>query len=282
MAREKKIGKASEKKTKAVEDLAKLMKESRSVVIVSIKNLPAKQFQLIKKKLKDNASIKVLKKNISNRAIDSIEKGAIKNLKKYLREDTAFIFSKLNPFELSAFLSKNKSKARAKAGQEVDEDVVIETGPTELVPGPVVSELGSLGIKFAIEDGKIGIKERKVILKAGEQVNEQAASIMTKLDIKPIAIGLEPLIAYDSKEDKIYEDIKIDQEKTAEELKQAASKALAFAIKIAYVCKETIGFLLRKAASEKKILEKFIKCEKEEVKTTEKDIQQNKQEQEEK
>ena len=80
--------------------------------------------------------------------------------------------------------------ARAKVGQIVDDNVVIEPGPTELIPGPVVSELGSLGLKFAVEEGKISIKEGKTILKAGEAVSEAAASIMNKLDMKPIAVGL--------------------------------------------------------------------------------------------
>jgi len=164
--------------------------------------------------------------------------------------------------------------ARAKVGQKVEEDVVIEPGPTELVPGPVISELGGLGIKFAVEDGKINIKEKKVILKAGEEVNEQAASIMGKLDMKPIAVGLEPVVAYDAKEDKIYEDIKIDQDKVLEELKESKRKALGFAVKIVYACKETIGFLLRKVEAEKKVLEKFIKEESKEEENT----QQNKQE----
>jgi len=192
------------------------------------------------------------------RAIDSIEKGALKNLKNYLQEDSAIIFSDLDPFELSRQLSKNKSMARAKVGQVVNEDIVIEPGPTEFVPGPIVSELGNLGIKFAVEDGKITIKEKKVILKAGEKVSEETASIMTKLDMKPIAIGLEPIVAYDTKEDRIYEDIKIDKEKVIGEIKTSARKALGLAVKLGYYCKETIGFLLRKASAEAKVLERKV------------------------
>lgn len=248
-----------ERKKKTLDELVKLINESKSIIIVSIKNLPAKQFQLINKKLKDKALIRVVKKNIINRAIDKIEKGTIKNFKKYLKEDQALIFSELDVFELSSILSKNKSMARAKIGQEVYEDIIIEPGPTELVPGPVISELGSLGIQFAIEDGKINIKQKKIILKKGGKVSEEAASIMSKLDMKPIAVGLEPVVAYDSKEDKIYEDIKINIEERVEELKTATGRALAFAVKIVYVCKETLKFLLRKAASEEKILESKIK-----------------------
>jgi len=257
MAKEK----THEKKTKIIDEFVNLIKESNSVTIVSIKNLPSSQFHAIKKKLRENAVIKVTKKSVMSRVIDKIEKGAIKNFKTHLKEDQAFIFSKLEPFELSAILSKNKSMARAKVGQIINEDIVIEAGLTDLVPGPVISELSSLGLKFSIEDGKINIRERKVILKAGAKVNEQAASIMSKLDIKPIAVGLEPVIAYDAKEDKIFENIAVDVDKTSSEMKNAYSKALGLAVSIVYPCRETIGFLLGKAGLQEKAIEKKIKSD---------------------
>jgi len=265
-----------EKKLKSVEEITNLIKESDSVVIVSIKNLPTSQFQSIKKKLKDKAVVKVVKKNIINRAIDSIKKGAIKNFKKYLKEDQALIFSELDAFELSVILSKNKSMARAKAGQEVAEDIVIEPGPTELVPGPVVSELGNLGIPFAIEDGKINIRKKKVILKAGDKASEEAVSIMGKLDMKPIAVGLEPLVAYDNKEEKIYEDIKIDIEKTIDDLKSSMQRALGFAVDVVYYCKDTLKFLFGRASSYEKALTSKIKYEKEGIKTTDEELKEAK------
>ena len=248
-----------EKKLNIIKELAELMKGNRSLTIASIKNLPSSQFQAIKKKLRNIATIKVAKKRITERIIEIIPKGTIKNLKPYLREDTALIFSGLNPFELSSLISKNKSMSKAKVGQTVSEDIAVETGPTDLVPGPVISELGALGLKFAIEDGKINIKERKVIVKANEPVKEQAASIMSKLAMKPIALGLEPLVAYDAVEDKIYDNIKIDLEKTLSEIKQASAKALAFAVKIAYPCKDTLKLLLAKALINEKTIEKLIK-----------------------
>jgi len=249
------------KKKQGILDLVGLAKNNKTLMIVSIKNLPSSQFQAIKKKLRENATIKVAKKSIMERAIDSIEKGTIKNFKVYLKEDQAFIFSNLDPFELSAILSKNKSMSRARVGQVVSDEIVIEEGATDLVPGPIISELNGLGLKFSIEDGKISIKEKKIILKPGEIVSEQAASIMSKLDIKPIAVGLEPIVAYDSKEDKIFENIKIDPEKTLTDLKSSYGKALAFAVKIAYACKDTIKFLLGKAKSHELVISKLIKTE---------------------
>lgn len=256
---EKRIKKIPETKTKSVNELINLINSSRSIIIASIKNLPSSQFHSIKKSLRGKAEIKVMKKSVIDRAIDSIEKGAIKNLKKHFKEDTAFVFSNLEPFELSAIISKNKSMTKAKVGQIVEEDIFIEPGPTELVPGPIISELSGLGIKFAIEDGKIDIKEGKVIVKAGEKVKEAQASIMSKLDMKPMAVGLEPLIAYDSKEEKIYENVKVDSNKVLEEVKKGRGRALALAVKIVYTCKETIGLLLSKANAEERKLSSLIK-----------------------
>jgi large subunit ribosomal protein L10 len=238
-----------EYKKEKVKRFAKLLNGSRSVLIVSIKNLPAKQLQLISKKLRGEGKLKVVKKSIITRAIDDVKKGTIKNLKKYLKENIGFLFSNLDPFELSAMLSENKSMAKAKAGQKVDEEVYIQAGPTELTPGPIISELGNLGIQFEIKEGKISIKKRKKLLEEGDEAGEKEVSIMNKFDIKPIKVGLEPLIAYDAEEDELYEDVKVDREETLKRIKERFGRVKAFAVSINYPCKETISFILMKAES---------------------------------
>jgi large subunit ribosomal protein L10 len=243
----------SAKKLKAVTELTNLMKKNKTFMVCSIKGLPGKQFQSIKKQIRDIATIKVVKKSTALKAIESsgIE---IKKMTAYVIEDSALIFSQIDAFELSGILSQSKSPVAAKTGQIANEDIEIEPGPTDLVPGPVISELGSLGLKIAIEDGKITIKEKKIIVKKGEPIKEAAAGLMSKLDIKPFSIGFEPVAAYDSNDKKIYTGIKINKEKTLEETKTAYSRALAFAVKIVYPCKETIMFLLAKAAMNEKAL----------------------------
>ena len=52
--------------------------------------------------------------------------------------------------------------------------------------------------------------------------------------------------------------IKVDKEKTLEELKIAFGKALSFAVEIDYVCKDTIGFLIRKAGAQEQKLKRTI------------------------
>jgi len=255
----KRISDIPESKLKSVAELENLIKKNKTFIICSIKGLPGKQYQAIKKKIKDYAKVKVVKKSLVLRAIDSsgIE---IKKIKDYVIEDSALLFSGLDAFELAGILSQNKSPVNAKVGQIANDDIVVEPGATDLVPGPVISELGSLGLKIAIEDGKINIKERKIIVKKGGKINESAAGLMSKLDIKPFSIGFEPVAAYDNQEKKVYTGIKIDREKTLEELKQAYSKSLGFAVNIAYICRESLRFILGKAArQEKAILNLIIK-----------------------
>ncbi len=257
-----------ESKVRIINELAMAIKENHTLLIASIKNLPGSQFQSIKHKLKDIAKVKVLKKSAMLRAIDELKKAGknLEEIKQYIKEDCALLISNTDPFELSMFLSKNQSPAKARAGQEVPEDIKVEAGPTDLTPGPVISELGALGIPIQIKEGKIEIREARVILKAGQKVTPAAEAIMSKLGIMPFRVGYEPLVAYDSKTSKVYTSLKIDAEETLNSLKDAYSRSLAFAVKIVYPCRENIGFLLAKAKINYDALSKLIKSDSQENK----------------
>lgn len=261
--------KIPDKKIKTVDELVKLMQNNKTVLITSIKNIPASQFQEISKSLRGKAFVKVPKKSLIQRAIDNSKISGIEKLKEKIDENFAILFSNLDSFELAAELIKTKTPAKAKPGQEAPEDIEVQPGPTELVPGPAISELGALGIQIQIEKGKITIKEPKVIAKEGEKISQEAADIMSKLDIKPFSVGFVPLAAFDSENNKIYTEIKINQEEAITNLKEAYSKALAFAVSREYTCKETISLLLAKAASHERRLNKIISGEQDEPEVVE-------------
>ena len=247
----------NKRNVKAVEELKNLIETKRTVLITSIKNLPASQFQEISKKLRGKAIVKVPKKNLIIRALDSSSKEAIKDIKEKLEDSIALLFSDLDSFELAGELLINKSPAKAKAGQEAPEDIEVQAGPTDLIPGPAISELGALGIQIQIEKGKITIKQPRVIAKKGEKISSGAADVMNKLDIKPFSVGFIPLCAFDNTEGKFYTELKIDREATLEELKTTYGKALSFAVEIGYSNEDTIRFLIGKAESQAKVFEKF-------------------------
>ncbi len=277
----KKTAHVSDAKKKLVKELSELIKNKKTILIASIKNLPASQFQEIGKKLRSKAVIKVPKKNLIFKAIDLSENEEVKKLrqvsdrnrlkaeplahsssisqmKEQIKENVAVLFSEMDCFELAEELIKNKSPSKAKAGQEAIEDIEVQAGPTDLVPGPAISELGAVGIQIQIEKGKINIKESKVIVKKGEKISSAAVGIMDKLGIKPFSIGFIPLCAFDTQEKKLYLNIKIDKKGTLEGLKSAFGKALSFAVEIGYTCEDTIKFLIRKAGVHEKALKNLI------------------------
>lgn len=244
-----------EKNISSVKEFSDLIKEKRTILIVSIKNLPASQFQEISKKLRGKALVKVPKKNLIIRAINDSKNEKVKQIKEYIGESIAILFSDLDSFELAHELVKNKSPAKAKPGQEAPEDIEVLAGPTDLMPGPAISELGALGIQIQIEKGKIAIKEPKVIVKKGKKISANAADVMNKLDMKPFSVGFIPLVAFDTKEEKLYLNININEEEAVNEMKNLFGRALAFAVSMGYSSKDTIKFLLAKAGINEKILE---------------------------
>jgi large subunit ribosomal protein L10 len=247
----------SAEKKRLVEEIVRLMKEKKTLLIVSIKNIPASQFQEMTKKLRGKAIIKVPRKNLIFKAIEFSNEKELLGLETKIKDNIALIFSDEDCFKLAAEIIKNKSPARAMPGQEAPEDIEVPEGPTDLTPGPAISELGAVGIKVQIEKGKLSIKEAKIVAKKGEKISQAVADVLTKLDIKPFYISLVPVAAYDSKEKRVYLNININVEETLKNLKEAYSRVLPFAVEIGYYSRETIKFLLQKAERYKLAIEKL-------------------------
>jgi large subunit ribosomal protein L10 len=255
--KEEKITTVPENKKQLVKELAEKIRSSKTILLASTKGLPSSQFQKIKKGLRGKADITVAKRTLVIKAIESVEKGALQNLKAHLGADIALMFSEMDPFDLSALLVEKQSPTKAKAGSVAPEDIVVEPGPTDLVPGPAISELSSVGLKVSVESGKLAIKQKATIVKEGEIINEKVAGVLAKLNITPMKVGFIPLAAYDSASDKVYTGIKIDKEGTLISLKEAISRSLGFAVHLGYVCKENIGYLIARAGLEAKALERL-------------------------
>jgi len=177
-----------------------------------------------------------------------------------VKEDIALLISDMDAFELSAKLGESRSPVKAKAGQEATEDLEIEAGTTDLPAGPAVSELGSLGLTIKVTGGKIEIMENRVIVKKGGVISETAAGVMGKLDIMPFSVGFVPLVAYDSKLKKIFEELKIDKEATVELMKEMFGKTRSLSVNIGYICKDTLGLMLGKAGSHERALASLVKA----------------------
>ena len=247
-----------EYKVNLVKELGEAMRKSKTVLVASTKGLPSSQFHDIKKKLRGKANIRVAKKSIMIRALEASGKLGLKKLEECILSDVAVFLSDLGAFELSGLLSENQSSTKAKAGDIAPEDITVEPGPTDLVPGPAISELSGVGLKVAVENGKLAIKLPHVIVKGGDAIKENVASVMSKLGIVPMKVGFEPVAAYDSATDKIYTGIKIDKKGVLEELRNSIKNAVGFAAKMGYPTKETVAYFIKKAGLEFMAVEKKI------------------------
>lgn len=242
-------------KTESVKSIAEKMKNSKTVLIASTKGLPASQFQSIKSKLRGKADIIVAKKSIVLLALKMSGKGSLISLKEKIGANVALIFSDIDAFELAGMLVDSESPSKAKVGDIAPEDITIEEGPTELMPGPAISELGSVGLKVAVEGGKLSIKKGRTIVKKGEVIEDKVSNVLGKLKILPMKVGFIPIAAYDATADVVYTEIKIDKKGTLEELRLSIGKAMGFAVNLGYFTVDTVKFFIAKAGLEEKALE---------------------------
>jgi len=246
----------SETKKKIVAELTNLIKNNSIVGIVDMENLPARQLQTMKEKLRSTVTLRMSKKRLMRIAIENVkgDKKGIEELEKHFKGMPALICTEKSPFELFKTLKKNKSSAPAKAGQTAPADIKVSAGPTPFAPGPVIGELGNLGIRSKIENNKIVITEDSIVAKEGEVISEKLAGILARLDIRPIEVGLNLIAVYDHGEILTKEILDIDEEAYINDMKAAHTNAFTLATEISYPAKGVVELLIAKAHNETKTL----------------------------
>jgi len=246
----------AEYKKKLVEEFTDLINKYSIVAVVNMENMPTPQLQNMRQLVRDNVVLRMSKKRLMKIAFDRAKetKKGIDGLKKYLTGMPALMFTNENPFKLYKILSENKSEAPAKAGQTSPKDIVVQAGPTPFAPGPIIGELGAAGIKAGIDAGKVIIKEDSLVVKKGEQITQKQAEILTRLDIKPMEIGLDLIAAYEN--GTIFEKniLAVDETEYINKLSLAGTWAINLAVGIGYTTKDTVELLINKAFMDAKAL----------------------------
>ncbi|MBN1376851.1 50S ribosomal protein L10 [Candidatus Woesearchaeota archaeon] len=243
--------KIQEYKKDKVKEFIDLFNSYPIIGILDLRNLPARQFQDIRAKLREhNVLIKMTKRRLMKIAIEKTNKDNLEKLEDYMDGLTAVLFSKEDPFSLYSIIKKNKTKAPIKAGQEAVNNIVVPKGPTSFAPGPIIGELGSIGIQTGVDAGKLVIKEDCLVVKEGETVNDKVAGILKRLDLKPMEIGLNLKAVWD--DGKILEKdiLDIDEQEYYNNIIKSAMDSFKLALSINYPADITINILLQKAHAE--------------------------------
>ncbi|HXW98882.1 MAG TPA: 50S ribosomal protein L10, partial [Methanomicrobiales archaeon] len=175
-------------------------------------------------------------------------------LEKFIEGQSALIFTNQNPFSLYKTLERTKTKMAAKPGEVAPQDIVVPKGPTNFKPGPVVGELQQAGIPAVIDAGKVRIKDTKVVVKKGDVIQKKIADVLTKLDIKPMDVGLRLQAAFYEKTIFRAEMLAIDDEAYRRDIALATRQAFGLSLSAGYPTKVTAAAIIGKAFSEAKNL----------------------------
>ena len=246
----------AEYKKKVVKNIVDLSSQYPIIGAVNMENLPAPQLQKMRAHLRDKIKFAMTKKRLIKIALEQIKgsKKDIEKLKEHFIGMPALIFTKENPFKLFKMLKKNKSAAPAKAGQVAPKDIVVPAGPTSFAPGPIIGELGQIGIKTGVEGGKVAVKEDSVVAKRGEKIKPKVAEILTRLGIEPMEVGLDLVATYEDGTIYSKDILDVDEDKFMADLRGCASGAFNVAMFVAYPTKDTVEHLISKAFNDSKAL----------------------------
>ena len=244
----------SKQKKDVVREFVDLIDKYDYVGAVNMENLPAKQLHTMRESLRDTVLIRMTKRRLIAVALQEAKKKEITKLEPYLKGMPALLFTNESPFTLFKTLKKSKSKTAIKGGQSAPADIVVPAGPTGFAPGPVIGELGAVGIKAGIDGGKVAIKADAVVAKEGDVVDAKLAALLTRLGIEPMEIGLDLTAVYDNGEILTKSVLDIDEEQYIADVQTAAAWAYNLAINAAFTTAETMPVLITNAFSESRNL----------------------------
>ena len=236
----------AEWKKEEVKELIGIINKYDVIGIVDLMNIPAKQLQEMRKTLKDDAVIRMSKKNLIDLALEdcNAEKTDIVDLSEHMDGQVALIATEMNPFKLYKILENSKTSAPAKAGTIAPEDIVVPEGDTGITNLAFMGELGQVGIQARPMDGKIFIPKETVVVEAGEEVSKQMAATLTRLDINPMEVGMDLKAVYE--EGSIYTSdvLAIDEEQTLADIQNAFKNAFNLSVNAAIPTSETTSTII--------------------------------------
>jgi len=237
-----------------LKEIVKLTKEYPVIAVATLDKLPANILAILRKKLQGEAVIIVAKTRVVQKAFKESGVNTSKVDAK-IANSIAVIFSKKNPFELWAFVKKNKGEASAKSGDIAESDILVTAQDTGLPPGPALSVLKGAGLKVKM-GATIQIAEDKVVAKKGEAITKEVADVLGKLNIKPIRIGMKIVGVLDKSEDQFYTAsvLDVDEEELFNKFVLAYQQAFNLAVNAEYHTDATIEAIVMKAAREAKAL----------------------------
>jgi large subunit ribosomal protein L10 len=233
-----------------VEKIAGQMLARPMTALVGIRGVPAAALQKMRRDLKARGNpIMVAPNSAIRHALETAvgKRPALKPLLDHVADQTALLTAEGNPFSLFQELARTRSPTPARGGELAPADILVPGGTTSFKPGPIVGELQHAGFPAAIEKGKVVLKKDTLIVKAGQPISREVASILTRLDIFPLEVGLELRAVVEGETFYPPAVLAVDIDARRADLVRAYRRALGLAVEVAYPTAESLPILVTKA-----------------------------------
>jgi large subunit ribosomal protein L10 len=236
------------KKRLMYEELQRIPTEYNVIALSKMSKVRAAQLMMIRKKFRNQVQIKIIKNKVAIRAFEKVKDVAgIENLSNRLEGQCALIFTNINPFKLNLIFAQNKVFLPAKGGDIAPKEIFVPAGNTGITPGPVLSEFKVANVATKIDQGTIWVSKDTLVAKRGDAISMPLASLLSKLNVKPIEAGISVNFAIAEGLQFQEQDLKLNLEEYKEVLARSFAQALALATEVGYMTPETVTPLLVKA-----------------------------------
>lgn len=236
------------KKRLMFEHLQEIVRHYDVIALSKITKVRATQLMTIRKKFRNEIKILIIKNKVARRAFERVtDVQSLENISRALEGQCALMFTNISPFKLNLILNENKVFLSAKGGDIATKDITIPSGNTGITPGPVLSEFKEANVPTKIEQGSIWVSKDTVIAKPGIVISQKLASLMSKLNIRPIEAGISIHSAIAESLFLNETDLKIDLNEYRNELQNSYLSAVSLSIEAEYITTETVKPLISRA-----------------------------------
>jgi large subunit ribosomal protein L10 len=236
------------KKRLMFEHLQKIVRHYDVIALSKITKVRATQLMTIRKKFRNEIKILIIKNKVARRAFERVtDVQGLENISRDLEGQCALMFTNISPFKLNLILNENKVFLSAKGGDIATKDITIPAGNTGITPGPVLSEFKEANVPTKIEQGSIWVSKDTVIAKPGVVISQKQASLMSKLNIRPVEAGISIHSAIAESLFFNETDLKIDLNEYRNVLQNSFLSAVGLSIEAEYITTETVKPLISRA-----------------------------------
>ena len=243
-----------QKKMQMYQQLQELPSKYKVIALVRMEKVRSSQLLPLRKKFKGQVEIVSIKDKVAQKSLATLKIPGLEKLAEKLVGQCVLMFTNMSPIKLNILLGKNKIMLAARGGDKASIDVVIKAGNTGITPGPILTDFKEAGVSTKIDQGTVWITKDSTAAKKGDTITTKLATLLSKLDVKPVEAGI---VLNSALEDKIVynqEELTVDLDKYRAAFAQAHQEALSLSIEIGYVTKENVNIILSRAAQQARSL----------------------------